>query len=602
MKLKKITILTSLAMLASAQGYSHGYVDKPASRNYMCKLGNNSNCGNKARYEPQSVEQADYAFNDRAGNPLDILDNTMGSAGVSGFEQLDEQEQSRWAKTTAKSGEPLNIKWHFTANHKSKFFKFYITKPSWNPDALLTRDSFEAQPLNCYNPQPAWQPPEQPSLIEGITYTCTMPERSGYQVIMAVWDVDDTAASFYNLIDLQFTNESPAGEVINSAKNGGSSSGNADTTVKAFNASTTYNVANTEVVYDGKVYKNKWYVNANAPAPGTEQWGPWEYVRDATDEVVVNPNDSHPVEATKFLINPMHVSVGDKIRLFIFENGQSKYIDLLTVPEGMKAGELLKLVANRINEVSVSQLDNNIIAGVKTANGEVAPSSDDLFVYQVSSKPYAQISIEHTMADHNLKNMLHLMDFKNKYTHDENGDVYINAKIMSHGSKDANVSVVLQDKAGNEIQRQTKISIKPMDTYDLTWKLEKLDEGDYSLIVSSEMAGAKAWQKSMDINIAASDDTTTTDKNVKVDVKSNTPFYQVNDNDTVTPRTWYADLGTINFSDGQVRVIPWSKAGQASGNSASNYVTCPKPSNYQDDITYIIEGDLTSLSCKIQDS
>lgn len=192
----------------------------------------------------------------------------MGSAGVSGFEALGEQEQSRWAKTAARSGEPLKIKWGFTANHKSKFFKFYITKPNWNPDQLLTRDSFESESLNCYNPQPAWQPPQQPSLTEGLTFTCTMPERSGYQVIMAVWDVDDTAASFYNLIDLQFTSDKPAGEIINSAKNDDSQS---DDTLKAFNPSTTYDVPNTEVIYDGKVYKNKWYVNANAPAPGTEQ-------------------------------------------------------------------------------------------------------------------------------------------------------------------------------------------------------------------------------------------------------------------------------------------------------------------------------------------
>lgn len=85
------------------------------------------------------------------------------------------------------------------------------------------------------------------------------------------------------------------------------------------------------------------------------------------------------------------------------------------------------------------------------------------------------------------------MDFKDNYIQDEDGDISINAKIMSHGSKDTNVSVVLQDKVGKEIKRQANILIKPMSTYDLAWKLDDLAVGDYKLIISSEMTGAQAW-------------------------------------------------------------------------------------------------------------
>lgn len=67
------------------------------------------------------------------------------------------------------------------------------------------------------------------------------------------------------------------------------------------------------------------------------------------------------------------------------------------MPEGINAGELLKLLANKINEISANKLDNNIIAGVKSANGEVTPSIDDLFIYQVKSKPYAQILVLNTL-------------------------------------------------------------------------------------------------------------------------------------------------------------------------------------------------------------
>ncbi|MDE5030029.1 chitin-binding protein, partial [Francisella tularensis subsp. holarctica] len=74
-------------------------------------------------------------------------------------------------------------------------------------------ESFEEKPLNCYDPQPTWVAPNQPP-TDGLTFTCTMPNRSDYQLIMAEWDVDDTRMSFYNLLDLDFTNSKPAGTVI----------------------------------------------------------------------------------------------------------------------------------------------------------------------------------------------------------------------------------------------------------------------------------------------------------------------------------------------------------------------------------------------------
>ena len=108
------------------------------------------------------------------------------------------------SKTVVQPGQPLKIKWQFTANHKSKHFKFYITKFNWDSDKLLNQDIFEEKPLNCYDPQPTWVAPNQPPK-DGLTFTCTMPNRLGYQIIMAEWDVDDTRMSFY-LTRLRFYN------------------------------------------------------------------------------------------------------------------------------------------------------------------------------------------------------------------------------------------------------------------------------------------------------------------------------------------------------------------------------------------------------------
>lgn len=49
--------------------------------------------------------------------------------------------------------------------------------------------------------------------------------------------------------------------------------------IAAYNAATTYSTPGTKVYYNNKIYKNKWYVNANQ-VPESEQWGPWEFVEN----------------------------------------------------------------------------------------------------------------------------------------------------------------------------------------------------------------------------------------------------------------------------------------------------------------------------------
>ncbi|WP_255321936.1 hypothetical protein [Francisella halioticida] len=70
---------------------------------------------------------------------------------------------------------------------------------------------------------------------------------------MAEWDVQDTDASFYNLIDVYFTNDETAGTVILP----GESSGETPTGTPTYNPGKTYPDPGTEVIYEGKIYKNK---------------------------------------------------------------------------------------------------------------------------------------------------------------------------------------------------------------------------------------------------------------------------------------------------------------------------------------------------------
>ena len=39
---------------------------------------------------------------------------------------------------------------------------------------------------------------------ETVTLNCNIPERSGYQIILGVWDIADTGNAFYQVIDAEF--------------------------------------------------------------------------------------------------------------------------------------------------------------------------------------------------------------------------------------------------------------------------------------------------------------------------------------------------------------------------------------------------------------
>ncbi len=81
----------------------------------------------------------------------------------------------------------VNITSHgtFTAVHATQNWKYFITKPDWNPNKVLTRDSFELTPF-CVHDGKEIVPPND------ITHSCTIPERSGYHVIYANWEVSNT--------------------------------------------------------------------------------------------------------------------------------------------------------------------------------------------------------------------------------------------------------------------------------------------------------------------------------------------------------------------------------------------------------------------------
>ncbi|ROV61480.1 N-acetylglucosamine-binding protein GbpA [Vibrio ponticus] len=198
--------LLALALTAlSGQVAAHGYVSEfdggiAGSRAALCKYPTadtnekNTNCG-AIQYEPQSVEGPE-------GFPeAGPADGKIASAQSALATALDEQTADRWVKRPITAG-MQSFEWTFTANHVTRDWKYYITKTDWNSNQVLSRDSFDLNPF-CVIEGNMVQPPKQ------VSHECNVPEREGYHVILAVWDVGDTAAAFYNVIDVKFDGQGP---------------------------------------------------------------------------------------------------------------------------------------------------------------------------------------------------------------------------------------------------------------------------------------------------------------------------------------------------------------------------------------------------------
>ncbi|MFF2479610.1 lytic polysaccharide monooxygenase [Paenibacillus sp. NPDC058071] len=212
-----------ITMFYAPRASAHGYIENPASRAALCKSGQNTDCG-AIVYEPQSLE-APKGF--PAAGPAD---GKIASANGA-FPKLDEQSATRWSKVNISSG-PVTFNWKLTAAHSTASWKYYITKPTWNPNAALTRNSFDLTPFCTVNYNGA-QPPFS------YSNTCNVPQRSGYHVILAVWEIADTANAFYNVIDVNFSGSNPVDTTAPSAPGALNSPSKTSTSVSlAWSAST----------------------------------------------------------------------------------------------------------------------------------------------------------------------------------------------------------------------------------------------------------------------------------------------------------------------------------------------------------------------------
>lgn len=204
MKFSKIALAIT-TLLVSGSVLAHGYVTTPPSRDTMCMMSKNSPeiCGENVQYNTSSIGESPKGFPGNINTPPDgKLASGVGSAQPMA-EKLNLQTANLWSKSPIKAGEN-KFTWEITAAHKTTNFNYFITKQGWDINKPLTRDSFESVPF-CENNMNGVAPSTGP-----VSHDCIVPERSGYQVIYAVWEIADTGNTFYKVIDVDFGNAVPS--------------------------------------------------------------------------------------------------------------------------------------------------------------------------------------------------------------------------------------------------------------------------------------------------------------------------------------------------------------------------------------------------------
>ncbi|MCT9076741.1 lytic polysaccharide monooxygenase [Streptomyces fulvoviolaceus] len=196
--------LTPLALtaLAAAPASAHGTMGDPVSRVAQCyaegpESPSSDACkaavaagGTQALYDWNGVRIGDA----NGQHQTLIPDGKLCSANSEEFKGLD-LARADWPATSVSSGS-YTFKYRVTAQHKGTF-KVYITKAGYDPTQPLAWDD-----LDLDNPVAT---ATDPVASDGYyTFSGTLPERSGSQLLYAVWQRSDSPEAFYSCSDVTF--------------------------------------------------------------------------------------------------------------------------------------------------------------------------------------------------------------------------------------------------------------------------------------------------------------------------------------------------------------------------------------------------------------
>ncbi len=190
--------------LVSCIAAAHGSLEYPISRIYNCYKENPENPKSAACKEAVQIggPQAVYDWNainqgQANGNHKKVVPNgTLCAGGTKKYKGMN-LSRADWVSTSIApntKGE-LEITWNATAPHRTKYFKFYITKEGYDFSKPLAWSDLEDEAFCTINKVD----------LQNSRYkmTCPFPSGKGKHILYAIWQREDSPEAFYACSDVE---------------------------------------------------------------------------------------------------------------------------------------------------------------------------------------------------------------------------------------------------------------------------------------------------------------------------------------------------------------------------------------------------------------
>ena len=189
----------------------HGHVPSPASRAYFAWLAGLLDSGALNQLEKGKHFPATAGGLKDPLAPQDVpsavppIDGKIASAEHPAAAFLDKPGDD-WEKHSVHSGDTLAVSWGFSARHSTRRWNYFLTRPGWDSALPLSRAQFETTPFHVVEnkQQPYWAHRQAMLPPVPTVHPLLLPTRVGYQVLLCIWEIAETGAAFYQVIDLLF--------------------------------------------------------------------------------------------------------------------------------------------------------------------------------------------------------------------------------------------------------------------------------------------------------------------------------------------------------------------------------------------------------------
>lgn len=205
---------TTKTRVSQSTSPRHGHVFQPASRAYYAWLDGRLDPGalnhleaGKFFPETQAGLRDPLVLTDEP-NSKPPVDGQIASGGNNAARFLDEP-RTDWKKHQIMPGSTFTVSWDYSARHVTRRWKYFITRNDWLPDQPLSRAQFEALPFYQVelSEQPYWSFNDALMPPKPTNHELILPPRTGYHVLLAIWEVANTGNAFYQVIDLDFIDD-----------------------------------------------------------------------------------------------------------------------------------------------------------------------------------------------------------------------------------------------------------------------------------------------------------------------------------------------------------------------------------------------------------